>query len=65
MYPGYEMNFLYVFGIYDFIDPAEYQMALTIFYETDSDYYASTFMNETVEVVDNARVWDFQMWVVW
>ena len=40
-------------------------MALTIFYETDSDYYASTFMNETVEVVDNARVWDFQMWAVW
>ena len=63
MYPGYEMNFLYVFGIYDFIDPAEYQLALTIFYETDSDYYASTFLNETIEVVDHSRVMDFQMCV--
>ena len=59
------MNFLYVFGIYDFIDPAEYQLALTIFYETDSDYYASTFLNETIEVVDHSRVMDFQMCVVW
>lgn len=57
------MNFLYVFGIYNHIEPQEYQMALTIFYETDSDYYASTFYNETVEVVDKTSVWDIRMYV--
>ena len=61
LYPGYEMNFMYVFGVYNFIDPQEYQMALTIFYETDSDYYATTFFNETVEVVDHSSVWDIRM----
>ena len=61
LYPGYEMNFLYVFGLYNFIDPQEYQMALTIFYETDSDYYATTFYNETVEVVDHSSVWDIRL----
>ncbi|KAK8796345.1 hypothetical protein WA171_004306 [Blastocystis sp. BT1] len=61
LYPGYEMNFLYVFGLYNFIDPQEYQMALTIFYETDSDYYATTFFNETVEVVDHSSVWDIRL----
>ena len=55
------MNFLYVFGIYNFMDPAEYQLALTVFYETDSDYYASTFLNETIEVIDNSSVWDVRM----
>ena len=55
------MNFMYVFGVYNFIDPHEYQMALTIFYETDSDYYATTFFNETVEVVDHSSVWDIRM----
>ena len=55
------MNFLYVFGIYNHIEPQEYQMALTIFYETDSDYYATTFYNKTVEVVDKSSVWDIRM----
>lgn len=59
------MNFLYVFGLYNFIDPQEYQMALTIFYETDSDYYATTFYNETVEVVDHSSVWDIRLWGMW
>ena len=61
LYPGYEMNFLYVFGIYNYMDPAEYQLALTVFYETDSDYYASTFLNETIEVIDKSSVWDVRM----
>ena len=55
------MNFLYVFGIYDIMDPQEYQLALTIFYETDTDYYASTFVNETIEVVDHHSVWDVRL----
>ena len=55
------MNFLYVFGIYNYMDPAEYQLALTVFYETDSDYYASTFLNETIEVGDKSSVWDVRM----
>lgn len=53
---------MYVFGLYNFIDPQEYQMALTIFYETDSDYYATTFFNETVEVIDHSSVWDIRLY---
>ena len=37
-------------------------MALTIFYETDSDYYATTFFNETVEVIDHSSVWDIRLY---
>lgn len=61
LYPGYEMNFLYVFGIYNFLDPQEYQLALTVFYETDSDYYATTFVNETIDVIDHASIWDIRL----
>ena len=57
------MNFLYVFGIYNFLDPQEYQLALTVFYETDSDYYASTFVNETIDVIDNESIWDIRLYV--
>ncbi|KAK8812195.1 hypothetical protein WA158_007429 [Blastocystis sp. Blastoise] len=60
LYPGYEITLNYVFGIYNLMDPNNYQMALTIFYETETDSYATTFYNQTAKCVDHSNLFDVE-----
>lgn len=60
LYPNYELTLHYVYGIYNLMDPKDYQMALTLFYETESDNYATTFFNQTVTVVDRSSIFDIE-----
>lgn len=59
--PGEEMTFDYPFQPHHSLEPVEYNIAHTIFYELDKDeYFSSTFFNQTVEFYSPTSDYDFE-----
>eukprot|EP00640_Fibrocapsa_japonica_P002800 CAMPEP_0113933522 /NCGR_PEP_ID=MMETSP1339-20121228/556_1 /TAXON_ID=94617 /ORGANISM="Fibrocapsa japonica" /LENGTH=273 /DNA_ID=CAMNT_0000934809 /DNA_START=43 /DNA_END=864 /DNA_ORIENTATION=+ /assembly_acc=CAM_ASM_000762 len=48
--PGMEFTFEYNFQIHPNLEPVEYVVATTIFYEDEEESFSSTFFNSTVEL---------------
>lgn len=47
---GEEISFRYNFQLHAELEPIDYQLAITVFYESESQSFSSTFFNETVEL---------------
>eukprot|EP01041_Mallomonas_annulata_P008220 gene8220-16897_t len=47
---GEEYTFDYQFQLHQNLEPVEYALAHTIFYEDDSESFSSTFFNQTIEL---------------
>eukprot|EP00607_Mallomonas_marina_P004206 CAMPEP_0182429126 /NCGR_PEP_ID=MMETSP1167-20130531/25536_1 /TAXON_ID=2988 /ORGANISM="Mallomonas Sp, Strain CCMP3275" /LENGTH=201 /DNA_ID=CAMNT_0024612473 /DNA_START=204 /DNA_END=812 /DNA_ORIENTATION=- len=47
---GEEYTFDYQFQLHQNLEPVEYALAHTVFYEDDSESFSSTFFNQTVEL---------------
>jgi len=45
-----EITFEYTFKLHENLDPSEYQLAHTVFYENSEEAFSTTFFNKTVEV---------------
>lgn len=57
---GEEYTFDYQFQLHQSLEPVEYAVAHTIFYEDDSESFSSTFFNQTVELYYPNNEYDFE-----
>lgn len=44
--PGEEITFDYKFQLHTELEPVDYQLAITIFYESDKQSFSTTFFNQ-------------------
>lgn len=56
--PGQELSVEYEFALLKDLPPRDYQVALTVFYEAKDGFKATTFFNQTIEVVDVKKLID-------
>lgn len=56
--PESEISFEYNFETHPMLDPLEWQVALTVFYEDGTSGFTSTFYNETVNFYEPPKPWD-------
>eukprot|EP01038_Epipyxis_sp_PR26KG_P011284 gene11284-15138_t len=47
---GEEITLNYALQLHSELEPIEYQLAITVFYESETESYSSTFFNQTVEL---------------
>lgn len=59
--PGAEIALEYKFTPHQMLPPASYVIALTVFYEGKEGFKATTFFNQTVEVVEVKKVIDWEL----
>jgi translocon-associated protein subunit alpha len=57
---GQEASFEYNFVPHASLDPIDFQVAITIFYEDEDEGFTSTFYNETVTLVEASSDFDMQ-----
>lgn len=57
---GEEYTFDYQFQLHQNLEPVEYALAHTVFYEDDSSGFSSTFFNQTVELYYPHDEYDFE-----
>jgi hypothetical protein len=55
--PGSELALEYRFGL-PLPEPMDVQVALTVFYEDDSEFFTSTYFNETISFVEAPKPWN-------
>merc|ERR1711957_845394 len=53
-----EYTFRYRFRPIDTLDPVEYHIALTVFYENDEELFSHTFFNDTVTFYEPTSMFD-------
>ncbi|EIE23258.1 hypothetical protein COCSUDRAFT_53555 [Coccomyxa subellipsoidea C-169] len=58
--PGEEASLSYYFSPDESFPPREFQVALTVFYNTPAGSFASTFFNETIDIVEVPPLIDVQ-----
>lgn len=58
--PNGKLTLAYRFATYIDLEPGDYILALTVFYETLTDEYATTFFNQTVTIHEERSKYDFQ-----
>jgi translocon-associated protein subunit alpha len=51
---GEEMSFKYNFQLHSDLEPVDYQLAVTVFYQSDKQSFSTTFFNQ-VSTVENSR----------
>lgn len=49
--PGEEVTFSYSFPLHPDLEPVDYQLAITVFYESDKMGYSTTFFNQVPYIV--------------
>jgi len=47
---GEEISLRYSFQLHPELDPVDYQLAITVFYDSESESFSNTFFNQTVEL---------------
>jgi hypothetical protein len=47
---GEEISLKYSFTAHPELEPTDYQLAITVFYDSESETFSSTFFNETIEL---------------
>mmetsp|Transcript_22024 Transcript_22024/g.37152 ORF Transcript_22024/g.37152 Transcript_22024/m.37152 type:complete len:248 (-) Transcript_22024:135-878(-) len=57
---GEEITFKYAFQLHPELEPVDYQLAITVFYETEQMSYSSTFFNQTVEMYYPTSEYDLE-----
>jgi len=57
--PGEEISFEYQFQLHPNLEPVEYALSHTVFYENDKIGFSSTFFNQTVELYYSSSDYDF------
>jgi len=58
--PGLEFSFEYKIQVHPMLEPAEYVLATTVFYEDGVEAFSTTFFNSTVELYHNQPAFDLQ-----
>lgn len=61
--PRSEITLAYRFMTYIDLEPTDYTLALTVFYETANDEYATTFFNQTIRLYEERSNYDFQTYI--
>lgn len=49
--PGEEITFKYNFQLHKELEPVDYQLAITVFYESEQHSFSTTFFNQVIEVI--------------
>jgi len=64
---GEEISLQYLFQLHAELEPIEYQLAITVFYQVDKLTYSTTYFNQTVELYFPTSEYDFETisLVVW
>lgn len=57
-----EFSFHYRFQTASNLDPVDYQIALTVFYENDDELFSHTFFNESVTFYDDTDLVNLEGW---
>eukprot|EP01039_Chlorochromonas_danica_P014471 gene14471-16901_t len=56
---GEEISLKYTFQLHPELDPVDYQLAVTVFYDSESESFSNTFFNQTVELYLPTSEYDF------
>lgn len=57
---GEEISLKYSFQLHPELDPVDYQLAVTVFYDSESESFSNTFFNQTVELYLPTSEYDFE-----
>lgn len=63
--PGESVSLSYSFMTASNLPPREFLVALTVFYNTQTKGFASTFFNRTIDIVEKPRIIDFELIFLW
>eukprot|EP00597_Dinobryon_sp_UTEXLB2267_P005524 CAMPEP_0170078204 /NCGR_PEP_ID=MMETSP0019_2-20121128/14834_1 /TAXON_ID=98059 /ORGANISM="Dinobryon sp., Strain UTEXLB2267" /LENGTH=156 /DNA_ID=CAMNT_0010290925 /DNA_START=264 /DNA_END=734 /DNA_ORIENTATION=+ len=58
--PGEEISLKYGFQLHPELEPIEYQLAITVFYDSEQQSFSTTFFNQTVELYFPSSEYDFE-----
>lgn len=58
--PGEEISLKYDFQLHTELEPVEYQLVITVFYDSDKESFTSTFFNETVDLSFPSSEYDLE-----
>lgn len=48
--PGEEVTMKYTFQLHPDLEPVDYQLAVTVFYDSEAESFSNTYFNQTVEL---------------
>lgn len=57
---GEEISFKYAFQIHTELEPIDYQLSITVFYESEKGSFSTTFFNQTVELYYPSNDFDLE-----
>lgn len=63
--PGGQVSLAYYFITAPNLPPRDFQVALTAFYNTETQGFATTFFNKTITIVEQPRFIDFELIFLW
>eukprot|EP01032_Pedospumella_encystans_P016464 gene16464-18788_t len=58
--PGEEITIKYNFQLHKELEPVDYQLAITVFYESEQHSFSTTFFNQTVELYYPSSEFDME-----